>query len=366
MDRDRPPIMAAALRAALGTGTVLAGVVMQSQRAMVITDTSLPDHPIVFANVAFLRLTGYRKAEVLGRNCRFLQGPQTDPGTVAVLRRAIQQRQEIAVKLLNYRKDGAPFWNALRISPLQGIGDDIRYFVGAQRDITAHKRGQAEIRKQIESSVAKRTGELQHLLAATETQLRQKELLLREVNHRVRNSLQLVSAALQLQAHAVVDPHGRQLLEESCNRVIAIAQIHQSLSQTNGRDRIEFCRYLHQLCAGVARPPATLTVTADQAELPTDQAISLALIANELVTNALKHARPEGGLVRIGVTFRACPDRLEITVADDGQGLPVTFDPATGGGFGWQLIRMLAHQIKGHLTLRPSTSGACFTLTVLA
>src|ERR1035437_7622210 len=90
-----------------------------SAEGITIADASIPDNPLIYANAGFERLTGYSVADVLGRNCRFLQGPGTDPATVDTLRAAIREKREVTVQLLNYRKDGTPFWNRLSITPVQ-------------------------------------------------------------------------------------------------------------------------------------------------------------------------------------------------------------------------------------------------------
>jgi PAS domain S-box-containing protein len=104
-----------------------------------IADLSLPDDPLIYANEGFERLTGYSVAEVIGRNCRFLQGPATDPATAEALRRAILERQAITVQLLNYRKDGKPFWNRLSITPVADASGTVTHFIGVQSDVTAEK-----------------------------------------------------------------------------------------------------------------------------------------------------------------------------------------------------------------------------------
>nr|WP_091713918.1 PAS domain-containing protein [Methylobacterium phyllostachyos] len=114
-----------------------------SRQPMVVTDPRLPDNPIVFANRAFLELTGYAAGEILGRNCRFLQGPDTDPAAIALVRDALAERKELKVQLLNYRKDGAPFWNELYLSPVfDGAGELVNYFA-SQFDVTSTRRGEA-------------------------------------------------------------------------------------------------------------------------------------------------------------------------------------------------------------------------------
>lgn len=114
----------------------LATTVERIQSNFVIADPTLPDCPIVFASDPFLHLSGYRREEVLGRNCRFLQGPDTDRNTVNGLRAAIKEDREITVRLLNYRKDGTPFWNMLTVAPIRDVTGNPRFLVGVQVDVT--------------------------------------------------------------------------------------------------------------------------------------------------------------------------------------------------------------------------------------
>ena len=107
----------------------------ERERSFLITDPNQKDNPIVFANDAFVRLTGYEREEVLGRNCRFLQGTDTNPETVRALREAIKGRQSITVDILNYKKDRTPFWNRLRIRPLFSSSGDLTKFVAVQNPI---------------------------------------------------------------------------------------------------------------------------------------------------------------------------------------------------------------------------------------
>lgn len=106
---------------------------------VVITDPSLPDNPIVYTNQAFLNLTGYDEEDVIGRNCRFLQGEATNRETVQKVRKAIQQKKPISIEIQNYRKDGIRFWNELAIDPVYSEEDRKWYFVGIQKDITVQE-----------------------------------------------------------------------------------------------------------------------------------------------------------------------------------------------------------------------------------
>lgn len=111
--------------------------VVDAANAILITDAGQPHNPIIDVNPAFTALTGYPREAVLGRNCRFLQGPGTDPAAVAALREAIATNCPEPVTLLNYRADGTSFWNEITIAPLRDGQDQARYFVGIQRDVSA-------------------------------------------------------------------------------------------------------------------------------------------------------------------------------------------------------------------------------------
>jgi PAS domain S-box-containing protein len=112
-----------------------------------ISDARLPDNPLIYANAGFERLTGYSVDEVLGRNCRFLQGPATDEATLDDLRAAIREQREITVQLLNYRKDGAAFWNRLSITPVRDSSGVVTHFIGVQSDVTAEKNAQDALQR---------------------------------------------------------------------------------------------------------------------------------------------------------------------------------------------------------------------------
>nr|AML76457.1 putative LOV domain-containing protein [Entransia fimbriata] len=107
------------------------------QQSFVLADPNLPDMPIIHASDLFCQLTGYSLDEVVGRNCRFLQGPDTDPNAVAQLRSAIEAAKPCTVRLLNYRKDGTPFWNNLHLSPVRNAGGKVAFFVGVQLEVAA-------------------------------------------------------------------------------------------------------------------------------------------------------------------------------------------------------------------------------------
>ena len=99
---------------------------------MLITDPRQDDNPIIFSNRAFTELTGYSQQELIGRNCRILQGPATDKAAIAMIRDAVQHQHDVAVDILNYRRDGSTFWNALFVSPVRDRDGTVIYFFASQ------------------------------------------------------------------------------------------------------------------------------------------------------------------------------------------------------------------------------------------
>ncbi|MGN2430369.1 hybrid sensor histidine kinase/response regulator [Pseudomonas syringae] len=130
---------------------------------MIVTDPNRPDNPIIFSNRAFLEMTGYAADEIIGTNCRFLQGPETDQSVVQSLRDAIRERTDISTEILNYRKDGSSFWNALFISPVYNDAGDLIYFFASQLDISRRKDAEEALRQaQKMEALGQLTGGIAH------------------------------------------------------------------------------------------------------------------------------------------------------------------------------------------------------------
>ncbi|MEH3120630.1 MAG: histidine kinase famiy protein [Sphingomonas phyllosphaerae] len=144
-------------------GGVFFAAIEMTRMPMLLTDPSKDDNPIVFANKAFLDLTGYEEDEVLGRNCRFLQGAQTDRNAVAELREAVRTRSSVALELLNYRRDGSPFWNAVFIGPVYDTQGKLQYFFASQLDVTRRRNSEQSYRQaQKMESIGQLTAGLAH------------------------------------------------------------------------------------------------------------------------------------------------------------------------------------------------------------
>ncbi|WP_119461001.1 CheR family methyltransferase [Rhodospirillaceae bacterium SYSU D60014] len=208
---------------------------------------------------------------------------------------------------------------------------------------------------------------LRSVVAEKEDLLHHKDVLLKELNHRIKNSLQLVASLLALQSRTV-PKEAQQQLAEATSRINAVARVHQRLYQRSEIDRVDFGAYLHEFCAdladtlGMANRAVHLRIEAEPVELPTDQVIPLALIINELITNAFKYAFPGDSIGTIAVESRLEADgTLQITVRDDGAGLPVNVADETGG-LGMKLINALAHQLDARFEILPGSRGAAFQI----
>lgn len=204
--------------------------------------------------------------------------------------------------------------------------------------------------------------------------LREKEALLREIHHRVKNNLQIVSSLLSIQADRFRDSHDRALFAESQSRIKAMAHVHDQLYRSGDFASIPAREYIEDLlgevCTAFAqwskdRCVTSYAVDSDGSALPLDLAVPCGLLVNELATNAFKYAfGPEGGTLFVSVKMDE-GGTLVISVEDDGAGLPDGFDPGTSGGMGYTIIGALIQQLGGSLeTGRSPRGGASITLRV--
>jgi two-component sensor histidine kinase len=198
--------------------------------------------------------------------------------------------------------------------------------------------------------------------------LEQKGLLLRELQHRVMNSLTLLSSVLDIQRRHVGDAVAREHLERARDRVIAMATVYRYLYQTDTSESVEFSGFLRVICeesqnayAGAHKP--TITVDAERLELSGSHAISLAMLTHELITNALKHAYPEGQPGSIAVTLkREGDDTIALRVADRGRGMPDDFQLEQSSSLGMRVIATTVRQLRGTLEINRLAPGTEFVI----
>ena len=226
-------------------------------------------------------------------------------------------------------------------------------------------------RKELEARVRERTRELEASLA-------EKEVLLKEIHHRVKNNLQVISSLLNLQADHVTDKMAFQMFKESQNRVRSMALIHEKLYQSEDLARIDFAEYIRDLAHyllrmyGVGTHNVRLEINVEDASLGIDTAIPCGLIVNELVSNSLKYAFPIGGGAfdgrsepegEIRIDLRSDNGgNLMLTVSDSGVGFPDNLDFRETESLGLQLVNTLTEQLEGSIEL-DRTGGTKFKIT---
>ncbi len=222
-----------------------------------------------------------------------------------------------------------PVHAELRVTEIEWGGEIA--FLADIRDITDRKRIEEDLRRSLE----------------------EKESLLKEIHHRVKNNMQVISSLLSLQASTVTDESGLLLLRESQHRIRAMALVHEQLYQSSNLARIDMTEYLRTLASHLARtygsPDVAVRVSGTGASLAVDSAIPCGLIVNELVTNAFKHAFPDGRKGTVEINFRDENEDFLLAVSDDGIGIPSHVDISSTATLGLQLVSTLADQLKGSI-----------------
>lgn len=346
-----------------GRGDPFAAAVRATRMPMVVTDPAQDDNPIVFCNEAFQELSGYSRSEIIGRNCRFLQGPDTDQAAIATVRSAIKAGHNIDIDLLNYRKDGSTFWNALYLSPVRDDDGIVRFFFASQLDVTDRVEAQATIdqqKKLVEQEVERRTADLRAALEA-------KTILLHEVDHRVKNNLTMIGSLLRLQVRAIDDPQTAAKLDSMLERVDALAVVHRQLYQSSDLATFDIGSFAENLTRDVVGSSGRTDIVVNMETQPlfvdAAHASALGLIVNEILFNAIKHAFADGRPGTLGVVVKSDDERGMIRICDDGPGLPST---KRSKSIGMALITRLARQAGAEATWSDNNPGACVTITFSA
>jgi PAS domain S-box-containing protein len=319
---------------------------------MSIAAADQPDEPLVYVNDGFEAVTGYDESDAIDRNCRFLQGQATDPAAIDTIRDSIAADEPMSIEILNYRQDGAPFWNQVRVSPVANPVGDVTHYLGFQDDITDRKRSEQLVR-----------------------------LLNRVLRHNLRNDMNVVLGLgknLKESADETVADHGARI-ERTARKLVQLSEQARELEACARQDRaptrIDPATLVDDIVATYREryPNATVehTVNTDRG-ICAGEEIDRAL--GELVDNALKHnPEPEP---TVEITAVDDDEWIEITVADDGPGVDKmeTSVIATGeetalehgAGLGLWLTNWIVTRYGGSFQLRGDDTGTVATVVVPA
>jgi PAS domain S-box-containing protein len=322
-----------------------------SHNGIIIVDAKSPTRATIFVNTAFEKITGYSANEVIGRDCGFLQRDDREQPGIEEIRQAIKNKRSCCVTIRNYRKDGTMFWNELRISPIYDEQDNITHFIGVQNDVTD--------RKQAESQII--------------SSLQEKETLLKEIHHRVKNNLLVVSSLLDWQADYITDPAAVKVFEDSQHRIESMALIHEKLYRSKNLGEIDLSEYLETLIGQLSfsfnldERQININFDLEPIFLNIETATPCGLIISELISNVFEHAFPNNQGGEIWFTVKQNEQKqITITTQDNGVGFPDSLDfeniEKNTGSLGLQLICLLTKQLEGEITVS-CDHGTKFTLT---
>jgi PAS domain S-box-containing protein len=322
---------------------------------------------IDYCNARWHEYLGYDLAEMKGLGWRAIVHPDDLQGfTEARTRgRAGGQPFEFECRLKRQR-DAAYRWHLARWVPYRNLQGKILHWFGAATDTHEQKTAKVEL----EREVLQRTSALQQLEVKEGQLLRslaEKNLLLQEVHHRVKNNLQVISSLLRMQGELLKDQGAAQALKESHERVLCMALIHEQLYGSDEMGEIDFARYTQTLVDGLLRSYAgganqvTCRLSTAPVSLVIDQAIPCGLILNELVTNALKHAYPldQRGEITVELNERESGEVI-LCVSDRGVGLPEDLDWKKTDSMGLPIVDLLTQQLGGQLRVQSSAGTAFF------
>ena len=340
-----------------GDRDIFFAAAQMSRMPMCLSDPHRPDAPIIFCNQAFERLVGYGRDEILGRNCRFLQGEGTDPEAVEEIRRALATDREVHIELLNYRKDGSAFWNALFISPVINAAGELLYHFASQLDVTRRREGEAALQQ---SQRMETLGSMASSLA-----------------HEFNNLMTIVLGNLERLAREVSSPAGRKSIERATWGAQRAAKLtDQMLSfarrQFHDDQTIDINATIAN-CDSILDQMAGLDVTvrldlAGEAMVASVDPSQLEMALLNLIRNAAD-ATSRGGEIVVATRSRRYdgPDSgpaIEISVADTGSGMTAAvaeraMEPfyttkaiGKGTGLGMSMVKGFAEQSNGKLELQ--------------
>ena len=316
------------------SGVLFEQAMAQTRMAICLSDPHTEDMPIVFANRAFRELTGYSQDEVLGRNCRFLQGPDTDPGEVAKIRTALENEDVTVVELLNYRKNGETFWNALHIGPIYNNAGELIYFFGSQWDVSDVRAARAE-------------------------ELYAKEMA-RELSHRMKNMFAVISGIVNITGRMRgVEDEAREINR----RVQALGRAYETTLDEASSGDIAISQAIRAILEPYDIGTGRLQMQGNGLKVPFNIVSGVGVTLHELAANAEKHGAWSTDDGEVRVTWRAeGEDDRDLVITWFESGGPDASAPSADSGSGNAIIDRLIKHAEGRILREWKSSGLEVTI----
>jgi len=317
--------------------------------AVGITHVSLEGR-FVRVNRRFCEIMGYTLEEMLELTFQEITHPDDLANSLELVGQVIAgEIESYSVEKRYLRKDASIVWGHLTNSLARDESGNPKHFIAVVEDISQRRQAESLVKKSLE----------------------EKEVLLREIHHRVKNNMQVISSLLSLQASNIKDERLHQLFQESQSRVRAMALIHEILYDSNDLSSIDLSTYMSRLVASLTRMygadagQVRVNVETDDITLRIDDMVPCGLAISELISNSLKYAFPDGREGEIDLRVTSTPEGgVKLVVRDDGVGLPAELDIRTTNTMGMGLVvGLVEKQLSGRLEL-DRTHGTCFTITI--
>lgn len=347
---------------------VLRKAIDKAHFSIVLTDPTQEDNPIVYVNDAFEELTGYTKSEVIGRNCRFLQGERVDSERLLQFQEALENEEHLSIELRNYRKDGTMFWNQVTVTPIYDADGNLARYLGTQRDVT--RRREHEQRLTVFNRVFRHN--LRNKLSVIVGYGSALQSQLPELEENTDGEQCSSIDSIQAQFNAIHE-HAMELASLG-EKVRQFQQVADGTQQTEPVDARAILGELTHQCAE-EYPVASIEVEGESATVLTNRE-AFKLTINELLENAVIHSGP--GQPQITVTVRNHENgTVTVHVADSGPGIPeVEQEVLTegdespllhGSGFGLWMVNWLVTRLGGTISISENNpTGTVVTLTLPA
>lgn len=292
------------------------------------------------------KIFGYTPDEIIGKPVAMLTAPGNENQVPEILSQLKAGNRIEHFETQRKRKDGTLIHVSLTISPVKDDSGNIIAASSIAKDITKQKQAAMVI----------------------QSQLQEKQILLQEIHHRVKNNLQLVASLLELRSRGMENRAERAAFNDSIARIRSMALLHEKMYGSNLVGNVNFGEYVKSLFEPLAETftkdmSIDFVVDSDHFMIDLNRAIPLGLILNELLTNSLKHAFRSSESPQILVKIRTNMDKVSMVVADNGVGLPADMDLFKSESFGFKIVRLLTEQIEGEIKVH-SANGTVFEISL--